>query len=265
MRWLRKYGYYLFSIWELLTGIENPWLILKIFAGRAGTVVKTIRLRRTKLSFNVRGAMDVWSIKETFIDRFYERYGFTLQPGWTVLDVGAALGEFSLFAAHTVPGCHIFAFEPFPESVALLQENLRLNGTLGVQIFPEAIAAQSGILGLDLTSGEPLQFQSRLEASDGHKHISVNAASFSGLFERLCVADFDLVKMDCEGAEYDILFNTPTASLQHIQRLVMEYHDHVTPYTHNDLVRFLGEQGFMVETFRNPVHAYLGYLRASRP
>ena len=265
MRWLKKYGYYLYSIWELLTGIENPLLVIKIFTGRAGTAINTIRLRRTKLSFKVRGAMDVWSIKETFIDRFYEHYGFTLQPGWTVLDIGAALGEFSLFAAHTVPACRVFAFEPFPESVSLLMENIRLNDTQGVHVIPEAIAAKSSLLSLDLASGEPLQFQSHPESSDGHKQITVNAASLSSLYERLDVADFDLVKMDCEGAEYDILFNTPNAHLRHIHRLVMEYHDNVTPYTHNDLVRFLGEQGFKVETFRNPVHAYLGYLRASRP
>ena len=51
------------------------------------------------------------------------------------------------------------------------------------------------------------------------------------------------MKLDCEGAEYSILFDTPQPVLEHIQRIVMEYHDNIVQYTHNDLIRFLNEQG----------------------
>jgi hypothetical protein len=44
----------------------------------------------------------------------------------------------------------------------------------------------------------------------------------------------------------------------------MEYHDNVTQYSHRDMARFLNERGFDVDTFPNPVHPYLGYLRALR-
>jgi FkbM family methyltransferase len=265
MRWLGKYIYYLLSVIKLLVGIKNPLLIIKIFIGKAGSDIKTIQLRRSGLKFKVRGAMDVWSIKETFLDRFYERYGFVIQPGWNVLDIGAALGEFTLFAAHAATDMRVFAFEPFPQSVVLLNDNIRLNNTPSVQVFPEAVAAKNGTLTLDLTSGEPLQFQSHADLPTASSQITVNAAALSDLFARLDVQSFDLVKMDCEGAEYDIFFNTAPDALKHIRRIVMEYHDNATSYTHLDLVRFLSEQGFVVETFTNPVHGYLGYLRASRP
>lgn len=45
------------------------------------------------------GATDVWSAKETWLDRFYERCGFPIAPGWTDVDIGAGIGEFILLAS----------------------------------------------------------------------------------------------------------------------------------------------------------------------
>ena len=76
---LGKYTYYLKSILNLLTKFENPGLILKLFLGISGDGFAEVALRGGDLRFIVRGPMDVWSIKETFIDRFYERFGTSLQ------------------------------------------------------------------------------------------------------------------------------------------------------------------------------------------
>ena len=96
---LRKYSYYLLSIFVLLFGFDNPILLVKIYLNLAGPGIKTVRLRRRRSQFRVRGAMDVWSIKETFLDRFYEKYGFTIQPDWKIIDIGAGTGDYSLYAA----------------------------------------------------------------------------------------------------------------------------------------------------------------------
>lgn len=90
--------------------------------------VKAVRLKGQGLQFKVRGTMDVWSIKETFLNRFYEKYGFTIQPDWKIIDIGAGIGDYSIYAANGRPNSQVFSFEPYPESFALMQENLRLNG-----------------------------------------------------------------------------------------------------------------------------------------
>jgi hypothetical protein len=84
------------------------------------------------------------------------------------------------------------------------------------------------------------------------------------VFDGLDLESCDLLKLDCEGAEYGILFNAPPELLQKIQRIVLEFHEQVTEYTRADLVRFLQVQGFEVDVFENAVHANLGYLRAAR-
>ena len=264
-RLFRMYSYYLLSIFKLLLGFRDPIALVKIFLNRGDFGVKTVRLRTSGLQFRVRGAMDVWSIKETFLDRFYERYGFTIQPRWNILDIGAGIGEFTLYAAVMGPGSQVFSFEPYPQSFVLMQENLRLNRVPNAQAFEKAIGATSGELVLDLTGGEPLQFQSSMkQAAPIEKGLGVSALSLADAFAMLEMASCDLLKLDCEGAEYAILFNTPRPVLELVKRIVMEYHDNVVEYTHRDLTRFLTEQGFEVETFRNPVHSYLGYLRAVR-
>ena len=58
--------------------------------------------------------MDIWSIKETFIDRFYTKYGCELGKDWTIVDIGAAIGEFSLYAAVKTPARASLPMSPSP-------------------------------------------------------------------------------------------------------------------------------------------------------
>ncbi len=263
---LTKYTYYLTSIFKLLTGFQNWPLVLRVFLGFVPEGPYTVRLRQRGLQFRVRGAMDIWILKETFLDRFYEKYSAPVEAGWQVLDVGAGLGDFSLFAATAHPSSTVYAFEPFPESIALLRENMLLNGVANVRPFQEAVGAETGTLALDLSGGEPLQLQSHQpEAAElPEAHLVTPSVSLAHALARVDGGRCDLLKMDCEGAEYPILFNAPDETLQQVDRIVMEYHDNVTAHTHQDLAAFLREKGFRVQVFPNPVHAYLGFLFASR-
>ena len=163
---IRKYSYYLGSIFKLLAGVQNWPLAAGIFLGLAPQGERRIQLR-SGAQMKVRGPMDVWSVKETFLDRFYERFGAAVEDGWRVVDIGGGIGEYTLFAALGRPGCKVYAFEPFPPSFEILQENVRLNRAGNVQAFQEAIGDQSGFLNLDLTPGEPLKLQSRAEGEGG--------------------------------------------------------------------------------------------------
>lgn len=258
---LRKFTYYAISGIRLLTGFRNPALVLRLFLGLASPGIREVQLRKSGMRFLVRGAMDVWIIKETWLDRFYERYGFPVGAEWTVIDVGAGIGDFAIFAATRHPTNVVYAFEPYPESFHLLRENLRLNRVGNVYPFAQAIAARTGTVSLDISGGEPLQFGT---AKSSDRRIEVAARSLAAVLEEIDADHCDLLKMDCEGAEYEILFHTPSATLRRIARLVIEYHEGVTPYGHQDLVSFLTAQGFQVRIHPNPVHPHLGFLSALR-
>lgn len=253
-----QYAYYLKSVWTLLSGIHDPLGTLRIFSPLPTPTVTTVRLRRHAATFRVRGASDVWSVKETWLDRFYERHGYAIEPGWRVVDVGAGIGEFTLLAA--MSGARVVAFEPSPTSFATLRENLGLAGMADVVALDIAIGDSEGSTILDIT-GDPLRHGPTHDPAAG---IQVRALSLAGALREGGLDRVDLLKMDCEGAEYDILRGAEPDTLARIDRIVMEYHDLDEQRIHGELVKALEGAGFQVETFANPVHTWTGYLRARR-
>ena len=264
---VRKYSYYLASIWELLSGF-TPWQQVLLAFMRPGAPQDLIlQIRPSGLRFKVRGAMDIWTIKETFLDRFYEKLSPAIQDGWTIIDIGAGIGDFSILSAFQRPRARVIAFEPTPESCALCQENLRLNAIANVQVFQQAIWSTSGEVAIDTGHVEPGQFTTHDQNGNANHEkagILATGLSLEDAFERLDVERCDLLKMDCEGAEFEILFKAPDHILERIGHIVMEYHDRATTYRHTDLAKFLTGKGFKVRVMPNFVHADLGYLAAQK-
>ncbi len=260
--WRSRVRTYARSVWTLLIGIRQPLLTLRMFLGLAGGTPHDIQVRRSGLRFRVRGRMDVWAVKETVLDHLYERYGFAVQPGWTVIDIGAGIGDFSVIAARDAS--RVLAFEPYPASFVLLQENLRSNAVTTVRAYECAIAGKSGMIALDVGQRDPVLYRSRaMDGGSGTSAPQVPAWSLDEALERGGVDRVDLLKLDCEGAEYDILGSATPEVLDRVQRIVLEYHDW-EGRAHDQLVHLLKRRGYTVELFPNPVHACIGYLRASR-
>jgi FkbM family methyltransferase len=228
--------------------------------------VQTIKLKKSGIGFRIRGIMDIWSVKETFLDRFYEKFGTVIGDGWTVIDIGGGIGDFSIYVAAQHPTNIVYTFEPTPQSFSLLQENLRLNNVKNVTVYPEAVWAQNEDLIINTSIGEPAQYTSQpVEiGSVSKENLIVRGISLQDAFDLTGLANCNLLKMDCEGAEYNILFNTPDKILNRIERIVLEYHENCNGYTRNDLDKFLKSKGFAVKVYPNYVHSYLGYLYASR-
>jgi FkbM family methyltransferase len=263
---LKKYSYYFSSILTLLLRVKPVGLVLRYFLrfNPPASEQSIIELPDYRLKLRVRGIMDIWTVKETFLDLFYEKYGTAIEDGWNIIDIGGGIGDFTLFAARGHAKNRVFAFEPFPGSFETLKENIERSGVKNVQIYAEAIWKENGPLAIDASAGEPGQFISRNAdaARAASQKVIVPAVTLAEVFQKLGIETCDLMKIDCEGAEYPILFNTPDAVLKRIRRMVMEYHDNAGPSTHRDLVTYLQERGFQVRVSPSFVHSYLGYLYA---
>ena len=264
MRILRGLVYYFVSLLRIIFYFKHwPSVLLYLFFPDIKKI-KIVALRRPLLEFITRGGMDIWSIKETLLDSFYTRYGVPVKDGWLVLDVGAGIGDFCLQAAYGNPNSTIYAYEPFHESYQLLYKNIKLNGFENIQPVNAALWRDEGTLKLDTSSGEPLQIMS-LDSSnekDIHGIVEVEAISMAGVFDQHQIESLDIVKLDCEGAEYEILMNTSAEVFNKIDRIIMEYHDIDEEYHHQKLASFLEGMGFEVSCYDNLVHADIGYLYA---
>ncbi len=230
MQLLRRLTYYVRSIPTLLTGIVNWPATTAACLRRSPSHPFEIQLRPTGVRLLVRNRMDVWLAKETCLDRDYERVGVAVRDGWNVIDIGASIGDYAIDVATRNPRATIHAYEPSLDAFRLLEANVSRNDVRNVRLFREAVGG---------------------------------SVPLSRVLARLN-APCDLLKMDCEGAEYPILFTAADETLADIRRVVMEYHDGAGGHRARDLVAFLGRKGFRVRTTTNPAHRHLGFLFATR-
>lgn len=152
---INKYRYYLSSIFKLLANFSPKFAILQVFLEKDTVKEWLIYLKEFNLAFYTRGKMDIWSVKETFIDRFYEKQGIHLADGMTVIDIGAGIGEFAIRAASGFPYNRVFALEPYPPSFKLMERNITLNRLENVFAQNCAVSGQDGHIHLDLSPHEP--------------------------------------------------------------------------------------------------------------
>jgi FkbM family methyltransferase len=255
---ISKWLYYLRSIPLMLRGFTNWTSIPFALASQRGLIIRLSGLR-----FFYRSALDVWTIKETCLDDLYRLAARPIRARGTVIDIGAGLGDFAIMAARQYPQARVLAFEPFPESAALCRRNIALNQAANVALFEEAIGQQRGSLALDVSSADSVQ-HSTARAAAGNGGLAVATNSLADIFAEQAIDYCDLLKLDCEGAEFEILLSLDQPLLARIGRISMEYHDGVTAHAHSDLIGLLERAGFMVQRVANPVHADLGYLYAQR-
>jgi FkbM family methyltransferase len=261
---LSKILYYLSSIPTILMGIRNWPLAFAILARLPTQKPNIITLRKLNIHFIVQTPMDVWIIKEVCLDDNYEMMHAELEGDSIIIDIGAGLGDFSIYSAKHHPHCKVYAFEPFPQSFTLLQENFQLNNLTNVQGFQYAIGASSGTMKLHTNAVWSVQYSTVQDTKvPNEQMIEVQALSFDRIMQEFKLSRCDFLKIDCEGGEFDILFNICLKTLRKIKYISVEYHNGVTSFVHDDLINFFQINGFDVRIRKDRVHPELGTLYAT--
>jgi FkbM family methyltransferase len=137
----------------------------------------------------------------------YRTKRIDFKAGDIVIDVGANVGITSMWLAKTHPYIKIYSFEPNFRNFKHFQKNLGLNDIQNVEAFNLAVTAdgRNVKIGVDEfnTGGASIY-----KISDGDKHVneckSINLDQF---IEERGIERIKFLKMDCEGAEYEILPN----------------------------------------------------------
>lgn len=144
--------------------------------------------------------------------------------GDVVIDIGAHIGLFSMYLAKRWPMLKVFAFEPFPANYRNCAENLHLNRVTNVVLSAKAIVGHSRLLNMTAApqnSGGASAVVSPLESNC----IVTNIASIT-LDEVFSVNEIrrcKLLKIDCEGMEYEIL--SDGRIFDRVEYLVGEFHE----------------------------------------
>jgi FkbM family methyltransferase len=140
----------------------------------------------------------------------------------TILDCGANIGAFALYAAEISPAARIVAVEPFPETFSHLTGNIAMNSRT-IETLQVALAGHHGAVNMYAAPEVPSQARQVIEPS-GDDTVSVPALTLASLLERVRLESVDLVKMDIEGSEHAALLAADPGTLRQIGRLALEYH-----------------------------------------
>ena len=208
-----------------------------------------IRVRSTDLM----ALTNVWMINE------YDIEDFEINVNDTVIDIGAHIGLFSLLVSQLCKTGKILSFEPVRENFDLLVSNLKLNHIENVLPFNMAVSKNSDKLNLFLNDDQSAHsiFPKSSES------ISVESTSLQKIFEENKISSCKLLKLDCEGAEYEIIDSLPSEYLNKIQNIVMEYHSADTkPELVKNLIQKIKNAGFKIKT--RPHHDDMGFLIARK-
>lgn len=185
---------------------------------------------RNGLVFTVRtGSADFAIIDEIFLNGIYDKALTRLHPGDTVLDIGAQSGIFAMAAA--ARGATVLCVEPLEDNVRVLSKNAQLNRLQDrVSVLNFAVAGLPGqrdLYVMATDTGGATIFPAIHPAWAQEVRVSrttVQCVTLNDIFARHNVRAYDCVKMDCEGAEFEILEQVPREDLSRIRMLIMEYH-----------------------------------------
>ncbi len=210
---------------------------------------------RNGLRLRIRtGTSDFGIVDDIFNYRVYDRALTRITDGDVVIDIGAHVGMFAIAAA--ARGATVLCFEPLRENVELLNENARLNG-YDRRIISHCLAAASAPGTVELfvmrgNTGGSTCFPSIHPVwrnPDRVTSIIVPSITLHEILQRYELKVCGCLKMDCEGAEFDILQHAAADDLRRIRMVILEYHP---PGDIRDIKARLEGLGFVVDISDNP-------------
>ena len=160
--------------------------------------------------------------------RLFER---TVKEGFTVFDVGAHVGFYTLLASALVGATgKVFAFEPLPRNLRYLREHLRRNHVVNVSVVEAAVSDRSGFAFFEEGKGH----------STGHLapggRLRVRTVTLDELVFQDGLPPPNCIKIDIEGAEMLALTGAQSLLSNYRPSIFLATHGHEI---HRECCRFL--------------------------
>jgi len=209
--------------------------------------------------------------KEIFMEDFYSIDDLLkhIPEAPTIVDVGGNVGYFSFLIASKRKEAKVFAYEPMSDNIKIFQSNIHRNKNLEerIKLKQKAVTGTeqpSVSLFFDEKDHNTVIASVYPEFSNANKkEIRMEAVSLSKIIEENELNRIDLLKMDCEGSEYPILYESPAGIWPFIQCLAIEVHE-LDNGTRNFsyLSSFIKDKGFVIKSRLDPNSCH--YLMAFR-
>lgn len=148
----------------------------------------------------------------------------TLGPDSVIVDAGAHRGEFSRHLRDQ-KGCRSLLIEANPELAAALEAGEH------DLILPAALSSRDGEAVFQFSDNPEAGSIALPSGVSEAEPVTVKTLSLATALERSGGGRLDLVKLDIEGAEFDLLLETPAEVLRTIGQLTIEFHDFLPAFS----------------------------------
>jgi len=219
--YLRNIIFFLLGGVELSSSLKFLWSLV-----RPGKITQLTL--KSGLRFQVRNIYDLVPLYEQFMQRTYGELLERTRRPVTIIDIGGYIGDTAVFFAQHPAVTKVLVYEPLPTNFVTLKQNLLLNKKF---IYDKITAHALAVVGrarktkLKLLSNNNLGNTTQLKKSQsaGQKISYVATVPLAQIVKKFRGQALYL-KMDCEGAELEILQQTPPLILRQISRMIIEYH-----------------------------------------
>lgn len=222
-----------------------PSLLSNYFGVRKGKFEYYLRNGLVIKAVDFTGAAAIVSI---FIKGEYGK----VDDNYITIDIGANIGAYSIFAAEA-KNTIVYAYEPEANNFRFLEDNIKSNNLKkSILPFNLAVCAKKGKRVLFLgTSFSHSIYKINNPTGKNIECPHVDCVSLQDIFQSNGINNCDILKLDCEGAEFEILYNFPEEFFKKIKNIRMEYHNHKNKKSYNGekLAEFLVGKGFKIEKF----------------
>jgi len=179
----------------------------------------------------------LYSVKELFVEEIYKFKAQNDTP--YIIDCGSYIGTSILFFKTQYPNSKILAFEPDNSNFELLNKNIKNWDLKNIEIQNAAIWIDN--LGVNFIADGNMA--SKIDESNNTAH-NENQKTKSVRLRDLLTEKIDFLKIDIEGAEYEVLLDCES-KLSFVENLFIEYHGNYNEmYKLNKILNILIENNF---------------------
>ena len=166
--------------------------------------------------------LDYKVVNETWLENVYRIHQYHFSGDKVFIDIGANVGSVSIFVDSFnklfEDKIKVYAVEPEPNNIDLLNYNILNNPTENITVVNNAIWHKEGPVAVSNKGGN----SSIVHEIDGDFSY-IEAITIEQLLDRYDIKEVDVMKIDIEGAEFDLIINTPLEILAKIKYLTLEF------------------------------------------
>jgi FkbM family methyltransferase len=148
-----------------------------------------------------------------------------------IVDIGANVGFFDILMLSKLPAAAIYAYEPLAANVDTLKKIIDTNPSIqqSISLYQYAVTGlPKEALYLYMENTEDSQVVASVFSdfnANNTKKISVPCITLTDIINQHKLENIDILKIDCEGSEYDIIYNTDPDLIRKAKIIALEVHD----------------------------------------